>query len=195
MLGIDWRAARVTWTVFLFALALLVLYLAREAILIFVAAFLLAYMLTPLLNFVCRLTPPHISRITALECCLSLRLSHRGTTVYLDRRATRSRGDDACPAAPRVHPASTVVQGHTTALMAGTRPFAAHGGASFPARFADRKSVAAAAESARRSAGRGGQPTVRGAGSDPGVSLSERCRRDPRASLDLDSCGSPRHGR
>lgn len=66
MLGIDWRAARVTWTVFLFALALLVLYLAREAILIFVAAFLLAYMLMPMLNFVCRLTPPHVSRTAAL---------------------------------------------------------------------------------------------------------------------------------
>jgi predicted PurR-regulated permease PerM len=66
MLGIDWRAARVTWTVFLFVLGLLVLYLAREAILIFVAAFLLAYMLTPMLNFVCRFTPPHVSRTAAL---------------------------------------------------------------------------------------------------------------------------------
>jgi predicted PurR-regulated permease PerM len=66
MLGIDWRAARVTWTVFLFTLALFLLYLAREAILIFVAAFLLAYMLMPMLNFVCRLTPPHVSRTAAL---------------------------------------------------------------------------------------------------------------------------------
>src|SRR3954468_18131596 len=66
MLGIDWRAARVTWTVFLFALALLVLYRAREAILIFVAAFLLAYMLMPMLNLVRRLTPPHVSRTAAL---------------------------------------------------------------------------------------------------------------------------------
>jgi predicted PurR-regulated permease PerM len=66
MLGIDWRAARVTWTVFLFTLVLLVLYVAREAILIFVAAFFLAYMLTPLLNFVSRRTPPHVSRIAAL---------------------------------------------------------------------------------------------------------------------------------
>ena len=66
MLGIDWRAARVTWTVFLFALGLLVLYLAREAILIFVAAFFLAYMLMPMLDFVCRRTPPHVSRTAAL---------------------------------------------------------------------------------------------------------------------------------
>jgi predicted PurR-regulated permease PerM len=66
MLGIDWRAARVTWTVFLFALTLFVLYLAREAILIFVAAFFLAYMLSPVLNFVRRVTPPHFSKTAAL---------------------------------------------------------------------------------------------------------------------------------
>lgn len=66
MLGIDWRAARATWTVFLFVLALFVVYLAREAILIFVAAFFFAYMLTPLLDFVCRVTPGRVSKTVAL---------------------------------------------------------------------------------------------------------------------------------
>src|SRR4051794_29481151 len=66
MLGIDWRAARVTWTVFLFAFVLFVLYRAGEVILIFILAFLLAYMLMPMLNFVRRLTPPHVSRTAAL---------------------------------------------------------------------------------------------------------------------------------
>lgn len=66
MLGIDWRAARITWTVFLFALTMFVIYLAREAILAFLAAFFAAYMLAPLLNFVCRVTPRRISRTVAL---------------------------------------------------------------------------------------------------------------------------------
>ena len=66
MLGIDWRAARVTWTVFLFAFVLFVLYRAGEVILIFILAFLLAYMLMPMLNFVRRLTLPHVSRTAAL---------------------------------------------------------------------------------------------------------------------------------
>jgi predicted PurR-regulated permease PerM len=66
MLGIDWRAAKVTWTVFLFVLVLFLVYVTREAILLFVAAFVLAYILSPLLRFVIRVTPPHVSRTVAL---------------------------------------------------------------------------------------------------------------------------------
>jgi predicted PurR-regulated permease PerM len=66
MLGIDWRAARVTWTVFLFTLVFFVVYLTREAILIFVAAFFFAYMLTPLVDFVRRVTPGRVSKTVSL---------------------------------------------------------------------------------------------------------------------------------
>jgi predicted PurR-regulated permease PerM len=81
MLGVDWRAARVSWTVFLFALALLVLYRAREVILIFVLAFLLAYMLMPMLNLVRRLTPPHVSRTAALGFVYAIVLAIVGLLV------------------------------------------------------------------------------------------------------------------
>ena len=66
MLGIDWRAARISWTVFLFALLILIIYSVRETLLLFTAAFLLAYMLSPLLDFIARLTPPHVSRTASL---------------------------------------------------------------------------------------------------------------------------------
>ena len=66
MLGIDWRAARITWTVFLFVLTLFMVYLAREGIMIFVAAFFFAYMLTPLVNFVSRVRPGAVSKTISL---------------------------------------------------------------------------------------------------------------------------------
>ena len=66
MLGIDWRAARITWTVFLFVLTLFMVYLAREGIMIFVAAFFFAYMLTPLVNFVSRVRPGAVSKTVSL---------------------------------------------------------------------------------------------------------------------------------
>lgn len=75
MLGIDWRAARVTWTIFLFVLALVLVYFAREVILLFVAAFFLAYILTPLLNFVRRVTPGRLSKTWALALVYVVLLS------------------------------------------------------------------------------------------------------------------------
>ncbi|HYI96176.1 MAG TPA: AI-2E family transporter [Bryobacteraceae bacterium] len=66
MLGIDWRAARIIWTVFLFVLTLFLIYLAREGIMIFVAAFFFAYMLTPLVQFVCRVGPGSVSKTVSL---------------------------------------------------------------------------------------------------------------------------------
>jgi predicted PurR-regulated permease PerM len=62
MLGIDPKAARATWTVFLVALAIAVLYLARHTIIILVLALFFAYLLSPALGLVERLLPPRISR-------------------------------------------------------------------------------------------------------------------------------------
>src|SRR5437868_4136262 len=52
MLGVDEHARRVVWTVFLFALLLLVLYAIRETILLFAVAIFFAYMLWPVVALV-----------------------------------------------------------------------------------------------------------------------------------------------
>jgi predicted PurR-regulated permease PerM len=58
MLGIDPRAARIVWTVFMIVLLLAVLYAIRRVILLFVFAMFLAYLLTPVVDFIDR----HVSR-------------------------------------------------------------------------------------------------------------------------------------
>ncbi|MBV9764796.1 MAG: AI-2E family transporter [Acidobacteriaceae bacterium] len=57
MLGIDERALRVVWTIFLFALLLAVLYYIRDTILVFSAAIFFAYMLSPIVGLVERFLP------------------------------------------------------------------------------------------------------------------------------------------
>jgi len=65
-LGIDPRAARITWTVFLVALLLATAYALRETLAVFVIALLFAYLLMPLVGFVERITPRQISPRIAL---------------------------------------------------------------------------------------------------------------------------------
>ncbi len=66
MLGIDLRAARAVWTIFLFALAIATAYAIRETLGIFVVALFFAYMLTPVVDFVASRLPKRISRVVAL---------------------------------------------------------------------------------------------------------------------------------
>lgn len=66
MLGIDSRAARITWTVFLVALLLATAYAIRETLAVFVIALLFAYLLMPLVGLVERITPRQISTRIAL---------------------------------------------------------------------------------------------------------------------------------
>lgn len=65
MLGIDARAARVTWTVFLVVLVIALAWLARTTLLVFIIALLAAYLLHPLVELVRRLLPPRAPGITA----------------------------------------------------------------------------------------------------------------------------------
>jgi len=65
-LGVDPRAARVAWTVFLLALLLATAYAVRETLAVFMIALLFAYLLTPLVGFVERITPHQISPRIAL---------------------------------------------------------------------------------------------------------------------------------
>ena len=66
MLGIDPKAARIAWTVFLLALLLATAYTVRETLAVFVIALLFAYLLVPLVGFVERITPRQVSSRIAL---------------------------------------------------------------------------------------------------------------------------------
>jgi len=52
MLGIDERALRIVWTVFLFALLLALIYFLRETLVIFAVSIFFAYMLSPIVGLV-----------------------------------------------------------------------------------------------------------------------------------------------
>lgn len=66
MLGIDIKAARAVWTVFLFALVVATAYAIRETLVVFIVALFFAYMLAPVVEFVCARIPVRFSRIAAL---------------------------------------------------------------------------------------------------------------------------------
>jgi predicted PurR-regulated permease PerM len=66
VLGIDPKAARVAWTVFLLALLVSAAYAVRETLAVFVIALLFAYLLAPLVGFVERVTPHQVSPSIAL---------------------------------------------------------------------------------------------------------------------------------
>jgi len=66
MVGIDGRAARAAWTVFLIALLLFLVYWIRETLVIFTIALFFAYMISPMVDFVHQRTPPRFSRTASL---------------------------------------------------------------------------------------------------------------------------------
>lgn len=65
-MGIDPRAARAAWTVFLLALLIAAAYAIRETLAVFVVALLFGYLLMPLVGFVGRITPRQVSPRIAL---------------------------------------------------------------------------------------------------------------------------------
>ena len=69
MFGIDERALRISWTVFLFGLALTVVYFIRSTLLIFALAIFFAYMLWPIVTVIQRLVPRRRNlALTAVYC-------------------------------------------------------------------------------------------------------------------------------
>jgi predicted PurR-regulated permease PerM len=66
VLGIDGRAARATWTVLLVLLAVTLIWMLRSVLLLFFFAVLLAYLLSPLVDLVDRITDKRVSRNIAL---------------------------------------------------------------------------------------------------------------------------------
>lgn len=66
MLGIDFRAARWTWTAALLLLGIWLVYLVRSTIFVFVLAVLFAYLLAPLVDVIDRFLPGRRTRTLAL---------------------------------------------------------------------------------------------------------------------------------
>ncbi len=66
MLGIDRRTLDVVWTMFLFALTLLVVYWIRRTLLIFAVALIFAHLLSPVVNLVERQFPKRMPRVWSL---------------------------------------------------------------------------------------------------------------------------------
>lgn len=66
MLGFDGRAARYVWTTAIIVLMILLVYLVRQTLFVFVLAVLFAYLLAPLVNLLDRLLPTSRTRTPAL---------------------------------------------------------------------------------------------------------------------------------
>src|SRR6476646_4063118 len=66
MLGFDRRAARYTWTVALVVLLLVLVYLVRQTLFVFILAVLFAYLLAPLVDLLDRVLPTSRTRTPAL---------------------------------------------------------------------------------------------------------------------------------
>jgi predicted PurR-regulated permease PerM len=66
MLGLDQRALKIVWTVFLFALAVVGVYVVRHTLVTFALALFLAHLITPIVTLVDRFTPAQVPRNAAL---------------------------------------------------------------------------------------------------------------------------------
>lgn len=66
MLGIDRRALQIAWTLFLFALILLLVYHITRTLIVFALALFLAHLLSPLVDWVERFFPVRINRTLSL---------------------------------------------------------------------------------------------------------------------------------
>jgi predicted PurR-regulated permease PerM len=80
---VESRAARGAWSVFLLALVLAVVYWIRRTLLIFMAALLVAYLLSPLVNLVDRIAKGRVSRNLSLAAVYILLLAALGTALGL----------------------------------------------------------------------------------------------------------------
>ncbi len=83
MLGLDSRAARVAWTVFLVTLALATIYWIRRTLLIFTAALLLSYLVWPLVKLVNRMAKGRVSRDLSLAVVYIVLVAVLGTALGL----------------------------------------------------------------------------------------------------------------
>jgi predicted PurR-regulated permease PerM len=66
MLGLDQRALKIIWTVFLFALAVVAVYVVRHTLVTFALALFLSHLISPIVSLVDRFTPAQVPRNAAL---------------------------------------------------------------------------------------------------------------------------------
>ncbi|MBV8897761.1 MAG: AI-2E family transporter [Acidobacteriaceae bacterium] len=74
MLGIDERALRIVWTVFLFGLLLALIWFIRDTLLIFAGAIFVAYMLSPIVSLVERFIPKRRTIALTIVYCMLIGL-------------------------------------------------------------------------------------------------------------------------
>ena len=103
MLGIDPRTFRVVWTMFLFGLVIAVVYFIRETLLLFALAVFFAYMLSPLVQLVQRITPRQrglalaivyiilVGAIVGISISLGSRIAEQATTLVKSYRTCSIR--------------------------------------------------------------------------------------------------------
>ena len=97
MFGLDPKAARITWTAFLVALAIYIVYLSAHTIVVFALALFLSHLLKPAVAFIDRWTPARIPHAAAIAIAY-LRTSGfggRDDWVERGRRCGELRGADA----------------------------------------------------------------------------------------------------
>jgi predicted PurR-regulated permease PerM len=66
MLGVDRHALKAAWTVFLFALMVVLVYLIRDTLMVFALALFLAHLLAPAVDLVASFVPRRVSRTATL---------------------------------------------------------------------------------------------------------------------------------
>jgi predicted PurR-regulated permease PerM len=78
MLGIDRRALSIAWTLFLFVLALIVLYTSGRVIIVFAVALMFAHLLSPVVNFI---ESRHLFRLPRVASLLMVYLTLVGIII------------------------------------------------------------------------------------------------------------------
>jgi len=102
MLGVDQRVLKIVWTVFLFALAVVLIYAIRDALITFTLAIFLALLLSPLVSLVDHFTSVRVPRTVALMVVYVLMIAAFAavligiaSAVAVDARALSVRLPDA----------------------------------------------------------------------------------------------------
>src|SRR5665213_261119 len=107
MLGVDQRVLKIVWTVFLFALAVALIYAIRGALITFTLAIFLALLLSPLVTLVDHFTSVRVPRTVALMVVYVLLIAAFAavligivSAVAVDARALSIRLPDALRSDP-----------------------------------------------------------------------------------------------
>src|SRR6185437_6993064 len=93
MLGIDRRTLQIVWTLFLFALALVIIYLIGRTLIIFAVALIFAHLLAPAVNFIERRFPPRVPKYASLAVVyIALLGALAGAMIPISSRISEEAG-------------------------------------------------------------------------------------------------------